>query len=300
MIPVVIGVTIIAFFLIHLIPGDPARTLLGVRATDQAVAALHEQWGLDEPLYEQYWMFMKRLAHGDLGQSFFYREPAGPLIVDRLPATLWLLAYATILSIVIAVPLATLAATRKNGLRDHTVRAVPLVGLGMPPFWVGIMLILLLSLNLGWFPVGGFGEGFTGHLHSMFLPSLTVALFIAPILVRSLRVGLLDVLESDYVTTARSKGISESRVMTRHALRNAVISTVVILGINIGFLVGGTIVIEKVFALPGIGALMIDSIFNRDFAVVQGITLFYALLVILVYLATDLLHATLDPRVQLS
>jgi peptide/nickel transport system permease protein len=162
------------------------------------------------------------------------------------------------------------------------------------------MLILLLSLNLGWFPVGGFGEGFTGHLHSMFLPSLTVALFIAPILVRSLRVGLLDVLESDYVTTARSKGISESRVMTRHALRNAVISTVVILGINIGFLVGGTIVIEKVFALPGIGALMIDSIFNRDFAVVQGITLFYALLVILVYLVTDLLHATLDPRVQLS
>jgi peptide/nickel transport system permease protein len=300
MIPVVLGVTIIAFFLIHLIPGDPARTLLGVRATDQAVAALHERWGLDEPLYEQYGMFMKRLVQGDLGESFFYREPASELIVDRLPATLWLLAYGTILSILIAVPLATLAATKKNGLRDQAVRAVPLVGLGMPPFWVGIMLILLLALNAGWFPVGGYGDGFGGHLRSMFLPSLTVALYIAPILVRSLRVGLLEVLESDYVTTARSKGISESRVMTRHALRNAVVSTVTILGINIGFLVGGTIVIEKVFALPGIGALMIDSIFNRDFAVVQGITLFYALLVIFVYLATDLLHATLDPRVKLA
>ena len=300
MIPVVIGVTIIAFFLIHLIPGDPARTLLGVRATDQAVAALHERWGLDEPLWEQYAMFMQRLFQGDLGESFFYRVPASELIVDRLPVTLWLLAYGTILSILIAVPLATLAATRKNGARDHVVRAVPMVGLGMPQFWVGIMLILLFALKLGWFPVGGFGEGFTGHLRSMFLPSLTVALAISPILVRSLRVALLDVLESDYVATARSKGIAESRIMTRHALRNAVISTVVILGVNIGFLVGGTIVIEKVFALPGIGALMIDSIFNRDFAVVQGITLFYALLVILVYLATDLTHATLDPRVKLT
>jgi peptide/nickel transport system permease protein len=300
MIPVVIGVTIIAFFLIHLIPGDPARTLLGVRATDQAVAALHERWGLDEPLWEQYAMFMQRLFQGDLGESFFYRVPASELIVDRLPVTLWLLAYGTILSILIAVPLATLAATRKNGARDHVVRTVPMVGLGMPQFWVGIMLILLFALKLGWFPVGGFGEGFTGHLRSMFLPSLTVALAIAPILVRSLRVALLDVLESDYVATARSKGIAESRIMTRHALRNAVISTVVILGVNIGFLVGGTIVIEKVFALPGIGALMIDSIFNRDFAVVQGITLFYALLVILVYLATDLTHATLDPRVKLT
>jgi peptide/nickel transport system permease protein len=300
MIPVVIGVTIIAFFLIHLIPGDPARTLLGVRATDQAVAALHERWGLDEPLWEQYAMFMQRLFQGDLGESFFYRVPASELIVDRLPVTLWLLAYGTILSILIAVPLATLAATRKNGARDHVVRTVPMVGLGMPQFWVGIMLILLFALKLGWFPVGGFGEGFTGHLRSMFLPSLTVALAIAPILVRSLRVALLDVLESDYVATARSKGIAESRIMTRHALRNAVISTVVILGVNIGFLVGGTIVIEKVFALPGIGALMIDSIFNRDFAVVQGITLFYALLVILVYLVTDLTHATLDPRVKLT
>jgi peptide/nickel transport system permease protein len=300
MIPVVIGVTIVAFFLIHLIPGDPATRLLGVHATDEAVAELNERWGLDEPLYEQYWMFVKRLAHGDLGESLFYRVPAGELIVERLSPTLWLLVYGTILSIVIAVPLAVLAATRKNGLRDHAVRAVPLVGLGMPQFWIGIMLILLFSLNLGWFPVGGFGEGFTGHLQSMFLPSLTVALFIAPILIRSLRVGLLDVLESDYVTTARSKGIAESRVMTRHALRNAVISTVVILGVNIGFLVGGTIVIEKVFALPGIGALMVDSIFNRDYAVVQGITLFYAMLVILVYLATDLLHATLDPRVKLA
>ena len=300
MVPVVLGVTILAFFLIHLIPGDPARTLLGIRATDQAVAALHERWGLDKPLPEQYGLFMKRLVQGDLGDSLFYRRPARELIVDRVPATLWLLAYGTILAIAITVPLATLAATKKNGLRDQAVRAVPLVGLGMPQFWVGIMLVLFLGLKIRAFPVGGYGHGFTGHLHSMFLPGLTVAFYISPILIRSLRVSLLGVLESDYVATARSKGIPEWRVLTRHALRNAVISTVTVLGINIGYLVGGTLVIEKVFALPGIGALMIDSIFNRDFSVVQGITLVYGAMVVLVYLTTDVVHSLLDPRVKLD
>jgi peptide/nickel transport system permease protein len=295
----VIGVTVLVFFLIHLVPGDPARTMLGVHATPKNVAVLHHQWGLDRSLPAQYELFMGRLLHGNLGESLFYRESARSLIFGRLPVTLWLIGYGTLLSILIALPLATIAATRKDAVRDQAVRAVPLVGLGFPPFWLGIMLLLVFGLHLGrLFPVGGYGNGFFGHLHSMFLPALTVALGIAPILIRSLRASLLQVLESDYITTARSKGLSERRVLVRHGLRNAVISTVAVLGVNIGFLVGGTVVVEQVFALPGIGQLMITSILQRDFPIVQGVTLVFGILVVFVYLATDVLHSLLDPRVR--
>jgi peptide/nickel transport system permease protein len=298
MVPVALGVTILVFFMVHLIPGDPARTMLGARATDQAVAHLRHEWGLDRPLMEQYWLFMKRLAQGDLGDSLFYDTPVLSLIFERVWPTVWLLAYATVLALLISVPLATLAATRKDGSVDQLVRAIPLFGLGMPPFWIGIVLILLLGLRVPLFPVGGYGDDFLGHLYSMFLPGLTVALFLTPILIRSLRASLLTVLESDYITTARSKGIPERQVLLRHAVRNAIISTVTVLGVNIAFLVGGTLVVEKVFALPGIGALMVDSIFNRDFPVVQGVTLVFAVLVVLVYLITDVVHSLLDPRVR--
>jgi peptide/nickel transport system permease protein len=299
LVPIVLGVTVLVFFLIHLVPGDPARTILGNHATPQKVALLHHEWGLDKPLPVQYWRFLGRMVRGDLGSSLFYSVPAGRLVVQRLPPTLWLIGLGTLFSVLIAVPLAALAATKRDRLPDQIVRAVPLVGLGFPQFWLGIMLLLAFGLHLGrGFPVGGYGSGPLGHLHSMFLPSLTVALAIAPILVRSLRASLLEVFESDYVTTARSKGLSEGRVLVRHALRNAVISTVSVLGVNIGFLVGGTLVIEQVFALPGIGQLMINSIFQRDFPVVQAVTLVFAIMVVLVYLLTDVVHALLDPRVR--
>jgi peptide/nickel transport system permease protein len=298
-IPVVIGVTVIVFFMIHLVPGDPARTMLGVHATPRRVALLHHEWGLDRSLPAQYVLFMKRLLRGDLGTSLIYNVSAWSLIWGRLPVTLWLIGYGTVLAIVIAIPLAVLAASRKDAARDQIVRAVPLVGLGFPPFWLGIMLLLAFGLHLGrLFPVGGYGTGPIGHLHSMFLPALTVALGISPILIRSLRASLLQVLESDYITTARSKGISERRVLMRHALRNAVVSTVSVLGVNIGFLVGGTVVIEQVYAIPGIGQLMITSVFQRDFPIVQGVTLVFGVMVVLVYLTTDVLHSLLDPRVR--
>ena len=299
LIPIALGVTLLVFFLIHLVPGDPARTVLGNRATPERVALLHEEWGLDEPLPTQYWRFLGRLVHGDLGSSLFYGVSAGHLVVERLPVTLWLIGLGTLLSVVIAVPLATIAAARRDRPTDHVVRAVPLVGLGFPQFWIGIMLLLAFGLNLGRaFPVGGYGEGFFGHLHSMFLPALTVAIAISPILIRSLRASLLEILESDYVATARSKGLPERRVLVRHGLRNAVISMVTVLGVNIGFLVGGTLVVEQVYALPGLGQLMIDSIFQRDFPVVQAVTLAFAVMVVLVYLVTDIVHALLDPRVR--
>jgi peptide/nickel transport system permease protein len=299
LIPIAFGVTLLVFLLIHLIPGDPARTILGNKATPARIAQLHHEWGLDKPLPVQYVKFLGRLVRGDLGTSLFYDEPAGSLVAQRLPVTLWLIAFGTVFAVVLAVPLAALAASRRDRLADHVVRTVPIVGLGFPPFWVGIMLLLLFALNLGrLFPVGGYGENFAEHVHSMILPALTVALGIAPILVRSLRASLIEVLDSEYVTTARAKGVPARRVLVRHGLRNAVISTVAVLGVLVAYLIGGTVVIEKVFDLPGLGQLMIDSINQRDFPVVQAITLVFAVCVVLVYLAADVVHALLDPRVR--
>ena len=299
MIPVILGVSVLVFFMIHLVPGDPATTILGNQATPARVAAVRHAWGLDKPLPVQYWKFMGRIVHGNLGDSLFYGVSAGHLVLQRLPVTLWLIFMSAFLAVAIAVPLAAIAATKADRAADHAVRAVPLIGLGFPPFWIGIVLLLIFGLHFGReFPVGGYGSGFLGHLHSMFLPALCVALGLAPILIRSLRASLLEVLESEYVTTARSKGLSEQRIMRKHALRNAIISTVSVLGVNIGYLVGGTLVIEQVFALPGIGQLMINSIFQRDFPVVQAVTLVFAVMVVLVYLLTDVAHALLDPRVR--
>lgn len=300
LVPVVLGVTVVVFFLVHMIPGDPARTILGNHATPQAVAILHHQWGLDRSVPTQYWLFMRRLFHGDLGQSLVYQTGVTSLIVGRLPATLWLLGYAAVLAVAVSIPLAVLAASRPNGVRDHIVRFVPLVGLGMPAFWIGILLILVLALIFKIFPVGGYGQGLLGHLRAMFLPGLTVAISMVVVIVRSLRASLIEVLGAEYVVTARSKGITERRVFVLHVLRNAVIPTVTVLGINIGFLVGGTLIIENVFAIPGIGSLMVAAIFNRDFPVVQGVTLVFGVMVVTVNILTDVAYALLDARVKFS
>jgi peptide/nickel transport system permease protein len=298
LVPTAIGVTIITFFMVHLIPGDPAVTVLGEHATPQAVALLHHEWGLDKPLAEQYWLFIDRLLHGNLGESLYYTVPVWGLITGRLPATLWLLGYAAFIAIVISVPLSVLAASRKDGIRDHVVRVVPLLGLGMPAFWFGLILQTWLGTKLRLFPVTGYGQGFVGHLHTMFLPSLTVAIALCPVLIRSLRASMLNVLGADFITTARAKGVPTHRLLVRHVLRNAIIPAVTVLGINIGFLIGGTLIVEQVFAVPGIGSLMIGSILQRDFPVVQGVALVFGVLVVLVNLLTDVAYAALDPRVR--
>lgn len=297
LLPVLFGITLVVFFMIHLIPGDPASTLLGNRSTPQAVAALRTQFGLDQPLYQQYLGFLGRVVRGDLGSSFVYKSPVRGLVEGRISATLWLLGAGALFSLLLSVPLAVLAASRKGAARDQAVRVVPLIGLGMPTVWVGLMLQLFFALRLGWFPVSGFGTSFTEHAQSIVLPALTVAVALAPILVRSLRTSLLDVLDSDYVLTARAKGISRSRLLVRHALRNAAVSSVTVLGVNIAYLVGATVIVERVFALPGLGTLMLESIYSRDFPVVQGVVIVIAVLVVIVNLATDLAHASLDPRV---
>lgn len=297
MIPVVTGITIITFFILRLIPGDPVVVMLGIHSTPQAAAALRASLGLNKPLWDQYLLFMNNLLHVNLGDSVYYHLPVATLIGQRLPATLWLVLYSAVLALLISVPLATISAVHKDGLVDQLVRGTFLLTFAMPGFWVGLILILVFSLRLHLFPVSGYGEGIGGHLWALFLPSLTIAVGFAAILIRTLRSSILAVLRADYLDTARAKGLGGGRILWRHILRNALLSTLTVFGVNLAYLIGGTVIIENVFAVPGLGQLLTSSISTRDLSVVQGITLVFALFVVCISLLTDVAYAALDPRV---
>ena len=297
MIPVLFGITVITFFLLRLIPGDPARQILGQHYTPKAAAELRQALGLNKPLWDQYGLFMKHLFQGNLGESINYREPAATVIFERLPATLFLVVYAALMAALISIPAGVISALRKGGVFDQIARVWFLIAFAMPAFWLGIILILIFAIHLDLFPVNGYGVGFTGHLKYLFLPALTIALAFSTILVRTLRASTLAVLAADYVDTARIKGISRFAVLRRHVFRNAIVSLVVVFGINLAFLISGTVVIENVFAVPGVGRLLVDSVSTRDYPVVQGATLVFAFFVVAINLLTDVVHATLDPRV---
>jgi len=297
-VPVVFGVTVVAFFILRLIPGDPTSVMLGAHWTPQRAAELRHNLGLDRSIAEQYRLFIQNLFKLDLGDSIYYRRSVSALIADRLPVTLWLAVYSTVLAIVISVPLATLSALRRNGVVDQTTRVTFLVIFAMPPFWVGLILILLLGLNVPIFPVAGYGTGVDGHLYHLFLPALTIALGFGAILTRTLRNSILNVLQADYLDTARAKGLGGLRVLNRHVLRNALISAVTVIGVNLAYLVGSTVIIENVFALPGLGQLLAFSISTRDLAVVQGIILVFGLCVVAINLLTDVAYAVMDPQVS--
>jgi peptide/nickel transport system permease protein len=294
------GLTLVVFFIVHLVPGDPAVTLLGPRATPSAIATLHREWGLNQPVYDQYEKFMSHLIHGDMGASLFFHAPVTSLIMGRLPATLLLLVYSTLLAVLLAVPLATISALRQGGIIDQVVRVISLIGLGAPAVWMGLVLILFLGVRLGAFPVGGYDDSTGIHAQAMFLPSLTVALGMFPTLTRSLRASLIGVLGADYITSARARGLSGYSVVVRHGVRNAIAPTVTVLGLNVGYLVGSTVAVEVIFAIPGIGNLMVQAVLSRDFPIVQGVTIVYGILVLSINLVTDLTHAALDPRVVLE
>src|SRR5215204_1583187 len=298
LIPVLLGITLITFFMIHLIPGDPARNMLGPRATPERVAELRQSLGLDEPLWSQYRRFLTGVVRGDLGTSLYYRQAVGPLVVERLPPTVFLIVYSAVMALIVAIPLGIVAAVRRNSWIDQVIRTVSLITLAMPAFWLGVLFILYFGLYHGWFPVGGYGDTFRDHLHHLFLPSLTIALAMAPILIRSLRSSMLGNLRAQYATTARAKGLTDRRVVTGHVLRPSLISTVTVLGVNLGFLIGSTVIIETVFAIPGLGFLMVSSIQTREYPVSQAVTLVMAILVITVNLLTDITYALLDPRVS--
>lgn len=297
MIFVLFGVTLIIFSMIHLVPGDPAFLILGERATDQKAAELRHQLGLDQSLPLQYWHFISGIARGDFGTSLLYRQSVNSLVFRRVPVSLFLAAYAMVLSALITVPVSIWAATHRNKFSDHLIRAGFLFALTTPSFWLGILLILLFSLRLHLFPVAGYGKTFPEHIRYLFLPALTLSLQLSAVLIRNLRSGIINLLDSDFVRTARAKGLSNRTVLISHVLRNALVSTVSIFGLQFGALVGGTVIIETIFAIPGMGQLIFTSITARDYPVVQAITVITAMLVILVNLIVDLSYSFLDPRV---
>ena len=298
LVPVVFGITLVLFFLLRLLPGDPATAMLGDRATDEAIVRMNHHLGLDRPIYVQYAYFLRNLATLDLGQSIKFGVPVSSLLFGRLQVSLSVVAVTLVLCCLISIPLGILAALKKDSLIDNLVRSTFTVLMLMPSFWVGILLIIFFGVRLHLFPVSGYGTSFFDHLHHLFLPALTISLAISPILIRTLRSSILDALNADYVKTARAKGLRESTVVTTHVLRNALIPSMTLLGLSIGGLMGGTVILEKVFSLPGAGALLIDSIGARDYPVVQAATMIFATLVILVNLATDVLYSILDPRVR--
>jgi peptide/nickel transport system permease protein len=299
-IPVVWGVVTISFILMRLAPGDPARNALGDKASQAAVAALRHQWGLDRSLPQQYFSYLGGAVRGDLGQSLYFRTPISALLAQRLPVTLALIVLGAVLAAVIAVPLASLSATRPDGVVAHVTRVVNAVLQGSPTFFVGGMLLLFLAVKVAIFPAGGYPGDLAGRALSLVLPALTIALSVVPLLIRGLRTAMVESLSSEYVAFARSKGLAEGVVGTRYVLRNAGISGVSILGIQVGGLASGALVVEQVFAIPGMGSMLMSGILNRDYLVVQGCTLVFGLLVVVVYLATDLAYARLDPRARLA
>ncbi len=296
-IPVVVGVVLAVFFLLRLVPGDPARMILGDQATPESVAELRRTLGLDLPLGQQFLDFLRTIVtRGDTGDSLVFHVSTRELIAQRVPTSLVLIALAVLFTAVIAVTLAVAAASHKDGPVDHLVRVIPTITLGMPSFWTGLLLIILFAVTLGWFPVGGVGEGPGGTLRSLVLPALTLSFGLAPPLVRSLRERLLEVYSADFVTTLRAAGVPERRVVLGHVLRNAAAPTATLLGVNIAYLIGGTLVVERVFGINGLGTLLFNAIGNRDFPLVQGIALYCAFGVVIVSVLVDLLVRRLDPR----
>lgn len=297
-IPVIVGITLISFVLIHLVPGDPIRIMLGGKASESFIERTNRELGLDRPLPVQYVDFVGGAAQGDLGESIILRRPVAGVVGERIGPSIFLLAYSTLIGVVLALPLGIVSALHRNRFADHAIRLLTLIGFAMPPFWLALIFIRSFSLDLGAFPVSGYGDGFLGHVHSLTLPALTMGLFLTSMLVRSLRTSLIEVFDREYVEAARARGLSEARVVLKHSLRNALITTLTVLAVNLGWLIGGAVVIEKVFDIPGMGQLLVESIFTRDYPVVQSLTLVFGLLVVAINLLSDLAYAVIDPRVR--
>lgn len=296
---VAFGISLVTFILVRLIPGDPARTMLGTRATPTAIANIRAQYGLDEPLWAQYFYFLKNLAHGEMGRSILYKIEVLTLIGTRIEPTLALVVFSVLLSLLIAIPLAAIAARNQDRVGDHVVRVVSMLGMAFPPFWLALMLIILFSVWLDILPVSGYGETLGGKLAHLVLPSLTVALSLAALVTRNLRASLVQALASDVATAARARGMPESVVFWRHAVPNSLGPTINLLAVNVGWLLGGMVVVESVFTLPGIGQLLVRAIFARDYLVVQGVVLVFACWTVLVNVLGDILTVAADPRVTM-
>jgi len=293
-IPTIVGAVTLVFFFLHLIPGDPVEVMLGETAQQADKERLREELGLNLPLYVQYGKFIVGVAQGNLGESYFYRRPVTQVIAGRVPATVELALAAFLVAGLIAIPLGIVAALREGTAVDNASVLFSLVGVSMPNFWLGPLLIILFSIKLGWFPVSG-----RGGVGSLVLPAITLGTALAAVLSRMTRASLLERLGEDYLTVARAKGLPEWKVILKHALRNALIPIITVMGLQFGALLSGAIITENVFSWPGIGTLLINAIEARDYPLVQGCVLFITLSYVFVNLLTDLLYGWVDPRIRL-
>lgn len=312
-IPVILGVSLIICLIMAAIPGDPARIMLGEAASADAVAALRSELGLDQPLLIRYGQFLIQLAHGDLGTSITQRAPVLDLVLSRLPATLELTVFAMLIGTCLGVIAGIISATKQYSLLDYTAMGISIIGVSMPVFWLGMMLILLFSVELGWLPVSGRGPGVIASIPALLsgdpapiilglkhilLPSLTLGTGLAALIARMTRSSMLEVIRQDFIKTARAKGLPSRLVIFKHALRNALIPVITALGLQFGALLGGAVLTESIFAWPGLGRLAVDSIYARDFPLVQGVVLVITLGVVLVNLIVDLIYTFIDPRIR--
>lgn len=285
--------------MLHFIGGDPARLILGDKATNEAILALQEKLGLNKPLIVQYGIFIKGIFHLDLGKSLSLQRPVITILVERFPLTLKLTLFSTVLAILFSMPLGYIAGKHKDRLIDQTIRTLSLALISMPSFWVGLLLMILFGVVLQVLPAGGYdSSSVLSQFKSLILPAFTQSMMTMALLMRDMRNSVVDIVSMDYVDFARSKGLTERKIRNAHIFRNALISYVTVLSMRMAYMLGGSVIIETVFALPGIGKLMVDSIFERDYAVVQSLVLLFAALVMIINLLTDIIYSLLDPRVS--
>ena len=294
------GLATVTFFLVHLIPGDPVRLALGPRVPQAVVNEVRRRLGLDNSLPSQYLSYLKMLIHGNLGKSLSLNSTVTYLLGQRVLPSLLLISYGLVIAVVIGVPLAIASALQPNRGIDHGTRLFTTILFGMPAFWLGLMIALLFGLKLNWFPVSGYQGGVSGFFRTLTLPAFTLGLSLVVLVTRSLRSNLIQVLDSEYVEAARSRGMSEWRIVFKHSMRNAVMPTFTILSAVLGFLISGTVIIEQVFQIPGAGSLLVQAILARDYSLVQALALIAGTLVVVASLITDVLQAVLDPRIRLS
>jgi peptide/nickel transport system permease protein len=300
-VPVLFGISVLVFLLVHLIPGDVAQILLGTQATDQQIETMRRTFGLDRPLPVQYLDWVSHILQGDFGVSFRTNRPVLPDLISRFGVTLQLTLVSMIVALVVAIPLGVASAANRGRGSDAIARVLALLGLSIPNFWLGTLLILFVSLVLHWLPPVGFVSLLDNPwlaVQTLILPSLALGTAVAAFIMRLVRSSLLEVLRQDYVRTARAKGLRDQTVLYRHALKNAFIPVLTVIGVQVGYLLGGAVIIESIFSLPGMGRFLLDSISNRDYSIVQGGVLFIALIFSLVNLSVDLLYGWLDPRIR--
>lgn len=303
LIPVLFVVSVVIFMIIHLTPGDPASVILGEEATAEQIEELREQLGLNLPLHEQYLNWISGVVKGDLGTSFFMKEPVTQAIFDHLKPTISLALLAEIVSLIIAIPAGIMAARRRGTMSDQSVMGLSLLGMSIPSFLLGLFLILLIGVGLGWLPVAGYqplSAGLWNHLQYLIMPAISLGAIQAALIARMTRSSMLEVLSTNYIKTARAKGVKERLVIYKHALRNAFLPILTVIGQTFGTLVAGAVVTETIFNIPGIGQLIINSVERRDYAVIQGVVLFVTLAYVFINLIIDLLYGIIDPRVRLE